>query len=112
MKKSERKYYDKNKVTYLLVVGGSYMGCFDLEGNKLDETLEMKLDMYKVRFGEDIYLLRILNKKGIGLLFKITRNDIDLYNPKIYSIESNKGKMDWTLWIELDEAFKCLSESD
>lgn len=43
---------------------------------------------------------------------EILDNDINLTNPKTYMIQTSKYKIDWSLWIEMDESFKCLSDGD
>lgn len=112
MKKAERKFYTKDKKEYLNFVGSHFVGVFDENNECISETLIFKGDMFKVIINKKIYLLRIYIKKGIGLMFEIIDNDINLTNPKTYMIQTAKYKIDWSLWIEMDESFKCLSDGD
>ena len=112
MKRIEHKYFNKEKTFYLLMNSTSFSGCFDKDNNRIDEYLGQKIDMYKVRINKNIYLIRILNRKGIGLVFEISNSDIDLSNPKVFMCISEKGKPYLDHWKEIDDCFKCLLESD
>ncbi len=90
MKKAEKRFYSEGKKEYLYFVGSHLVGVFNVNDECISEILALKGDMFKVIINKKIYLLRIYIKKGIGLMFEIANNDINLTNPKTYIVQARE----------------------
>ena len=97
-KKSETKYFDRNRTEYLYFIGNDCIGKFDGFGNALGRVNKSLKDMFCYSENGNIYLIRVFKRKGICLIFRTDNNGVDLSEPKVYSLPSVKECELINLW--------------
>ena len=102
MKKAvEKRYYNKEDTMYLSMLGNSIIGLFKSDGTQISLAFDKYLDMGKIIFNHEVYLVRTFKRKGYCLVFKIENNDINLKKSQLFALHTQNINY-VNLWEDID----------